>query len=243
MTDLCRSSPFRPIVSLSRPPEFGPRAQARAGWSSVAFVTAFYERRRALTKGERTRERLLRAAVERFGKYGYRSTSVSQLSRDAGLTPAAAYAYFEDKETFWRAAINSDLDVLRSELVATTAHSERPIVDYMFALVAGLQGHALSRRVMVEGTPDDLQLVLSHALFAATTKLVGEGLAARQAAGTLSGSADPAQLALAMETVSFALVLAIVRAGMEGVGDRVDAVIGLMELAMGGPPTPDERRR
>ena len=211
--------------------------------TSVANVTDFYERRRALTKGERTRERLLKSAVERFGSQGHRATSVSQLSRDAGLTPAAAYAYFEDKETFWRAAINTDLDSLRTEMITTTTHSERPIVDYMFALVRGLQGHALTRRVLVEGSPHDLQQVLTHPLFAATTKLVAEGLTARQVAGTLPASANPEQLALAMETVSFALVLAVVRAGMEGVGERVDSVVELMEAAMGGPPTPNERRR
>lgn len=204
-------------------------------------MTEFYERRRALTKGERTRERLLKAAVERFGTYGYRATSVSQLSRDAGLTPAAAYAYFEDKETFWRAAIESDLNSLRAEMIRGIARSERPIVDYMFALVDGLQVHALSRRVLVEGSPHDLQLVLTHPVFAATTQRVAEGLADRQASGVLPASADPAQLALAMETVSFALVLAVVRAGMEGVGERVDSVVKLMETAMGGPPTPNER--
>lgn len=203
----------------------------------------FYERRRALSKGERTRERLLKAAVERFGTQGFRQTSVSQLSRDAGLTPAAAYAYFEDKETFWSAAINTDLDALRAEVVQSIVHSERPIVDYMFALVDGLQRHPLARRVMVEGSPHDLQLVLNHELFAATTRLVAAGLAARQVEGTLSASANPEQLALALETVSFALVLAVVRAGMTSVVERVDSVVQMMEAAMGGPPTPTERRR
>ena len=203
----------------------------------------FYERRRALTKGERTRERLLKAAVDRFGTQGFRSTSVSQLSRDAGLTPAAAYAYFEDKETFWLAAINTDLDSLRSEVIRSVARSERPIVDYVFALVDGLGQHALARRVLVEGSPHDLQLVLTHPLFASTTRLVAEGLTARQAAGILPATANPQQLALALETVSFALVLAILRAGMAGVVERVDSVVKMMEAAMGGPPTPNERRR
>ena len=203
----------------------------------------FYERRRALSKGERTRERLLKAAVERFGHQGFRGTSVSQLSRDAGLTPAAAYAYFEDKETFWSAAINTDLDALRAEVVQSIVHSQRPIVDYMFALVDGLQRHPLARRVMVEGSPHDLQLVLSHELFAATTRLVAVGLAARQVEGTLSPSANPEELAMALETVSFALVLAVVRAGMTEVVERVDSVVRMMEAAMGGPPTPTERRR
>ncbi len=209
----------------------------------MAPVTEFYERRRPLTKGERTRERLLKAAVARFGSKGYRATSVSQLSRDAGLTPAAAYAYFEDKETFWREAINTDLDSLRSEMITSTSRSKRPVVDYMFALVEGLQRHALARRVLVEGSPHDLQQVLTHPLFAATTSAVAAALEDRQTSGVLSAAANPQQLALAMETVSFALVLAVVRAGMEGVGERVDSVVELMEAAMGGPPTANERLR
>ncbi len=168
---------------------------------------------------------------------------MSQLSRDAGLTPAAAYAYFEDKETFWRAAIDTDLESMRLEVIAVSARGERPIVDYMFALVDGLQSHALARRVLVEGSPGDLQQVVTHPLFAATTRLLTEALVRRQAAGALPEGAKPAQLALAMETVSFALVLAVVRAGMEGVGERVASVVELMEAAMGGPPTASERLR
>ena len=211
--------------------------------TSVGVVTEFYERRRALTKGERTRERLLRAAVDRFGNSGYKSTSVSQLSRDAGLTPAAAYAYFEDKETFWTAAIRADLDALRLEVVGSVTRSERPIVDSMIALVDGLQRHALARRVMVEGSPHDLQLVLGHPLFAATTKAVAVGLHARQAAGTLPPTADPEQLAVGLETVIFSLVLSVVRAGMESAPERIEAVVAMLQSAMGGPPTPNERRR
>ena len=206
-------------------------------------VTGFHERRRALTKGERTRERLLRAAVDRFGTFGYRSTSVSQLSHDAGLTPAAAYAYFRDKETFWLAAIQADLDALRLEIMARVTHSERPIVDSMRALVDGLQRHALARRVMVEGSPHELQLVLAHPLFAATTRAVAQGLAARQEAGTLPPNAKPEQMALGMETVIFSLVVSVVRAGMESAPERIDAVVALLQAAMGGPPTLNERRR
>ncbi|MGB8860614.1 MAG: TetR/AcrR family transcriptional regulator [Ilumatobacteraceae bacterium] len=205
-------------------------------------MTGIHERRRALTKGERTRERLLRAAMDRFGSHGFRATSVSQLSRDAGLTPAAAYAYFADKETFWNAAVVADLDALQSEIGASAARSERPVVDSMFSIIHGLQQHPLARRVMVEGSPADLQLVLSHPLFTRTTHLLEVGLAARKASGILPESVNPQQLALGMETVIFALVLSVVRAGMHGAPDRVDAVVALLANAAGGLPTPDERR-
>ena len=156
---------------------------------------------------------------------------------------AAAYAYFDDKETFWRAAVQADLDALRAEVAEQSAHSQRPIVEAMFAMIAGLQSHALAHRVMVEGSPHDLQLVLGHPLFAGTTRLIEQGLAARQAAGTLSPIANPHDLAVGMETIIFSLVLSVVRAGMEGAPQRVDAVVALLQFALGGPPTPQERVR
>ena len=211
--------------------------------ATLLFVTGIQERRRALTKGERTRERLLRAGVDRFGTYGYRATSVSQLSRDAGLTPAAAYAYFADKEAYWQAAVRADLDVLRAEIATQVTHSARPVVDSMMAMIEGLQVHPLARRVMVEGSPTDLVMVLSHPLFAGTTRLIAEVLAARQAAGTLPVHATAEQLAVGIETVIFSLVLSVVRAGMDGASHRVDCVVALLQAAAGGPPTLSERRR
>ncbi len=211
--------------------------------ATLLFVTGIQERRRALTKGERTRERLLRAGVDRFGTYGYRATSVSQLSRDAGLTPAAAYAYFADKEAYWQAAVGADLDALRAEIATQVTHSARPVVDSMMAMIEGLQVHPLARRVMVEGSPPDLMMVLSHPLFASTTRLIADVLAARQAAGTLPVDATAEKLAVGIETVIFSLVLSVVRAGMDGASDRVDCVVALLQAAAGGPPTPAERRR
>jgi len=207
----------------------------------VLSVSDGSERRRALTKGERTRERLLRAAVDRFGAEGFRATSVSQLSRDAGLTPAAAYAYFDDKEAFWREAVRSDLDALQREVGAEVAKSERPIIDSMFSLINGTQRHPLARRVMVEGTPQDLQLVLAHPIFAARTQIIEMVLRDRQAAGALPNSASAPDIALGLETVLFSLLLTVVRAGMPGEGDRVNAVIALLSAAAGGPPTLQER--
>jgi len=205
-------------------------------------VTEPFERRRALTKGERTRERLLRAAIDRFGADGFRATSVSQLSRDAGLTPAAAYAYFDDKDALWRAAVSADLDALSTEITGAATRDDRPIVALMFGVIDGMQRHALARRVLQEGSPTDLQLALAHPLFADLTSLIHAGLSARQERGVLTADADPAQLAMGIESVLFSLVLAVVRAGMEGEPEQVDAVVAVLYAAAGGPPTPQERQ-
>ena len=67
------------------------------------------------TKGERTRLRLLELAIERFGERGYRATSVSEIARAAGLTQAAAYAYFPSKEALFDAAVDADAAPLVEE--------------------------------------------------------------------------------------------------------------------------------
>lgn len=139
--------------------------------------------------------------------------------------------------------MQADLDVLRDEVLLRAADSGRPIVDAMLALVERVDLHPLVRRVIVEGSPEDLQLVQSHALFAGTTRTVAQVLAHRQAAGTLSSAVSADTLALGMETIVFALVLSVVRAGMASTPGRVDAVIALLEAALGGPTTAEERGR
>src|SRR5690348_16296931 len=70
------------------------------------------------TKGERTRRRLLELAIQRFGERGYRATSVSEIARAAGLTQAAAYAYFPSKEALFDASIDADAAAAIAEAAA-----------------------------------------------------------------------------------------------------------------------------
>jgi AcrR family transcriptional regulator len=44
------------------------------------------------TKGAQTRRAILEAAVTRFGRDGYRATSVADITRDAGVGGTVAYA-------------------------------------------------------------------------------------------------------------------------------------------------------
>src|SRR5689334_383852 len=70
----------------------------------------------AETKGERTRRRILEMAIDCFGRRGYRATSVSQIARAASLTQAASYAYFDNKEALFRAAVDADVSDLIDEI-------------------------------------------------------------------------------------------------------------------------------
>src|SRR5436305_2857622 len=62
----------------------------------------------ALTKGEHTRAAILDAAIARFGREGYRATSVADIARDASVGGTVAYAYFPSKEALFLAAVDED---------------------------------------------------------------------------------------------------------------------------------------
>jgi AcrR family transcriptional regulator len=51
-----------------------------------------------LTKGERTRRKILDAAKRLFLMQGYAATSMRQIAQEVGITPAAIYIHFSGKE-------------------------------------------------------------------------------------------------------------------------------------------------
>ena len=72
-------------------------------------------------RGEATRQAILRAAIERFGREGYRTTSVADIARDAEVGGTVPYAYFPNKEALFLAAIDTDAAGIISEGLATVA--------------------------------------------------------------------------------------------------------------------------
>src|SRR5919197_3920988 len=60
------------------------------------------------SKGEKTRQAILDAAIARFGREGYRATSVADIARDASVGGTVAYAYFPSKEALFLAAVDQD---------------------------------------------------------------------------------------------------------------------------------------
>lgn len=56
------------------------------------------KRKPRLTKGERTRRQILDSAKKLFMAQGYNATSMRQIARAVGITPAAIYVHFSGKE-------------------------------------------------------------------------------------------------------------------------------------------------
>src|ERR1700736_4974775 len=55
-------------------------------------------------------EHVLSVALEVFGRYGFRKTSMDEGARSADISRQGLYLYFASKEALFRAAVRQELD-------------------------------------------------------------------------------------------------------------------------------------
>jgi TetR/AcrR family transcriptional regulator, regulator of autoinduction and epiphytic fitness len=67
------------------------------------------------TDGAR-REQVLSVALEVFGRYGFRKTSMDDVARSAEISRQGLYFYFENKEALFRAAVRQDVDTALAQV-------------------------------------------------------------------------------------------------------------------------------
>ncbi|MCU1362218.1 MAG: hypothetical protein JWM55_46 [Acidimicrobiaceae bacterium] len=68
------------------------------------------------TQTDSTRqEQVLSVALEVFGRYGFRKTSMDEVARSADISRQGLYLYFASKEALFRAAVRQELDTALTE--------------------------------------------------------------------------------------------------------------------------------
>lgn len=191
-----------------------------------------------MTKGERTRQALLDSAVRRFAADGYRGTSVSEVARDVGLTPAAVYAYFRGgKEDLFTSAVDTDAARLIEGALS-------PLIDGTFdgnwaglitALLDRLPEHPLARRLLSGLEPEHTVRMLGIPALEELRKGIAERLRSGQAAGLVRADIDPVRAASGLEAVVMAIVIAVMQTGVPTDGDRAAGVVELLDAALRTP--------
>ncbi len=186
-------------------------------------------------KGERTRRRLLDIAVQRFAADGFRRTSVSDIAREAGLTPAAAYAYFAGKEGLFQAAVDADAGAL-IEAARSAAAEGASAREQLFLFVGELRervdNHPLARRVLSGLEPEVVARLLTIPSLVALTAALADELAEAQAASDIRPDVDPAELAVGLETIVLALLMAELQTGLTVEPERQAGVLAVMDAAL-----------
>ncbi|MCG2583676.1 CerR family C-terminal domain-containing protein [Massilia sp. TS11] len=95
-----------------------------------------HDARRARADGEKSRERLLQAAVRLFAEQGFARTSTREIALAAGTNVAAIAYYFGDKAGLYRAAFRSCCPA--PELQVPAGLAQMPLADALRALYRGM---------------------------------------------------------------------------------------------------------
>lgn len=90
-----------------------------------------------LTKGERTRERIVAAAAPLFNKRGYAGASMADLMAATGLEKGGIYRHFESKDDLALAALDHGLSLHRERIVSFV-EAEHGAVARLAALARAL---------------------------------------------------------------------------------------------------------
>jgi len=189
------------------------------------------------TKGEQTREAVLRAAIERFGRDGYRATSVADIARHASVGGTVAYAYFPNKEALFFAAVDEDAAAVINEGLSTMVadHATAP-EDWrqtlMITLVTAVDRHPLARRLLAGLEPDVTDRVLEVPAIAELRKACVERLRHEQAAGTVRSDIDAAAVGNGMVTILLSLLMSVVQLGPTAIATYGTDVAAVFEAAV-----------
>src|SRR3954453_12712720 len=174
----------------------------------------------ALRKGEQTRQAILDAAIDRFGRDGYRSTSVADIARDAAVSGTLAYAYFPNKEALFLAAVDEDAAAVINEGLSTILENPDAGPDdwrraLLVTLVAAVDGHPLARRVLAGLEPDVTDRVLEIPALTELRKACAERLRTEQLNGRVRHDIDPVAVGNGIVTIMLSLLMSVVQLGRE----------------------------
>ena len=186
------------------------------------------------TKGERTRQRFLELAVDRFGARGYRATSVSEIARAAGLTQAAAYAYFPSKEALFDAAVDADAAALVAEAEAAAADVPvRQLVPMLImCFLAGLEQHPLTRRVVAGHEREALARLVNLPALGRLTGDIADAVRTAQARGEVRDDLDADLFASGAESIIVSLVMSVSQVGASTESRRQLGVLSIFDAVL-----------
>ena len=194
----------------------------------------------ARTKGEHTRRAILEAAIVRFGREGFRATSVADIARDADVGGTVPYTYFADKEALFLAAIDEDAAALIRDGLTDTFDTAS-LTDWrqtlLVTLVGAMPQHPLAERLLGGLEPEVTGRVLEIPALAELRKACTERLRDEQLSGRVRSDIDAAVIANGVVAIVLSLLMSVVQIGPEAVGPYGDDVVAVFEAAL-DPPSP-----
>jgi TetR/AcrR family transcriptional regulator len=148
---------------------------------------------------ERTRERILSAALKEFAAKGFAGARVDVIARRASINKRMLYHYFGDKEKLFRAVLHHKIAERRAWAVNLPAD---PAERLPFWFKMACDDADWIRLLEWEALQSDGQKVIDEKERSAAAADWLKRLRARQARGELSADFDARHLALAMQSLT-----------------------------------------
>lgn len=181
-----------------------------------------------LSKGGRTRVRLVDEGIAQFGANGYRHTSLASVARNVGLTPAAAYPYFPTKHDLFLASAEAEIGLLLSDAQRVADDSPTPWITRFMHIVRSVPSYPLIKRILSDEDPEIVRQCLDLPAMRGLFDQLADSLAEAQASGFVRTDIAPNVLALALETVFLGQLLFRVRSGTPELDERASSVGALL---------------
>lgn len=193
-----------------------------------------------MTKGEQTRQAILRAAINRFARDGFRPTAVADIARDAGVSGTLAFNYFPNKEALFLAAVDEDAAGL-IQLAVDHIHEFVGADDWratlLLTLVDAVDDHPLAKRMLGGLEPDVTARVLEIPALEELRKVVGERIRAEQLDGHVRNDVDPVAIGSGLVSIFLSLLMSVVQIGRDAIVPYAPGVVAVMEAALVDPQT------
>jgi AcrR family transcriptional regulator len=191
------------------------------------------------TKGATTRRAILAAAIARFGREGYRSTSVADIARDASVGGSVAYAYFPSKEALFFAAVDEDAAAVIREGLSSVM-DDPDVRDWreilIFTLIDAVERHPLARRLLAGLEPEVTVRVLEIPALTELRKACAERLRNEQMAGKVRTDIDPVVISNGIVALMLSMLMSVVQLGSQAVVTYSSDVASVFEAALGRIP-------
>jgi AcrR family transcriptional regulator len=196
------------------------------------------ESNQSMTKGERTRQTLLDTAIARFGRDGYRGTSVAEIARDARLSGTAAYVYFPNKEALFLAAVDEDAAAVVDEGLASLTDAvdlDQWRGTLIFTLLSAVERHPLARRVLTGLEPEFTVRLITIPALEQLRKECADLIAVEQLEGKVRTDIDPRQIANGLVTIVLSLLMSLLQTGTDPATLLGADVAAVVEAALSPP--------
>jgi AcrR family transcriptional regulator len=165
-----------------------------------------------VTASANARDRLIDAAERRFGRYGYRRTSVADITDEASTGKGSLYLHFPSKSDLYLAVVERRVSAFVDCAVAAMGGA-RPAPARLASLVAATAEHYRRDEFLAASLLGDADLVAGEAAELAADLQRGriQGLIAGvlrdgQAEGSIRADLDPATAAEVLFEIGWAVV-------------------------------------